>query len=157
MKDDWSRPGIMLYGANPVEQNFDNFDKIQLKPVMSLKSKIISCQALKKGDTVGYGCDYVATEDMSVGIVACGYGDGYPRSAPTGTPVMLGSHRTSVIGRVSMDMIALDLRGIPKEALGEDVVLWGQSLPIELIAKNAGTISYELFCRVNKRINFSVE
>lgn len=149
---DWVRPGIMLYGVNPFvdEQELNVF----LKPVMTLRSALIAIKELKKGDAIGYGGSYVCPEDMRVGVVSIGYGDGYPRHAPSGTPVLVNGERVELVGRVSMDMITVDLRAQPEATVGDEVVLWGEGLPVEEIAMHAGTIGYDLLCGVTKRVQF---
>jgi alanine racemase len=147
---DWVRPGIMLYGASPlVDQDATAQD---LQPVMTLESALIAVQPRKKGDAIGYGGDWRCPEDMPVGVVAIGYGDGYPRHAPPGTPVLVNGRRVPTVGRVSMDMITLDLRSQPQAKIGDPVVLWGKGLPVEEVAEKAGTLSYELLCHVTERI-----
>jgi alanine racemase len=146
----WVRPGIMLYGAAPlIGKSAQDFN---LKPVMSLQSALIAVHRRRKGEAVGYGGDFHCPEDMPVGVAAIGYGDGYPRHAPSGTPVLVNGRRVALIGRVSMDMITLDLRSQPNAQVGDPVVLWGEGLPVDEIATQAGTISYELLCHVTERI-----
>lgn len=149
---DWVRPGIMLYGASPfiggTGQEYD------LKPVMTLTSEIIAINHFKKGDPVGYGGTWVCPEDMPIGVVAIGYGDGYPRHAPSGTPVLVNGQRTQLVGRVSMDMITVDLRSQAGVNTGDEVTLWGGNLPVEEIASASGTIAYELLCGVTNRVKF---
>jgi len=151
---DWVRPGIMLYGSSPFEHK--TAVALNLKPVMTLRSEIIGVQTLAKGDAVGYGATYIAEKKMRIGIVACGYADGYPRHAPgnnaRGTPVIVSGKRTRTIGRVSMDMLAVDLTDIPHAKVGAPVCLWGEGLPADEVAAAAGTISYELFCAINQRV-----
>lgn len=147
---DWVRPGIMLYGASPLEQQ--GVAALDLRPVMTLESALIAVQPRKKGDAIGYGGDWRCPEDMPVGVAAIGYGDGYPRHAPPGTPVLVNGRRVPIVGRVSMDMITLDLRSQPQAKIGDPVVLWGQGLPVEEVAEKAGTLSYELLCHVTERI-----
>lgn len=147
---DCVRPGIMLYGSSPFALR--DAASLGLLPVMTLESELISVRACRKGDAVGYGGDFVCPEPMPVGVVACGYGDGYPRHAPPGTPVLVAGSRVPLIGRVSMDMISVDLRSTPKARVGSRVVLWGEGLPADEIAARAGTIAYELFCNVNPRV-----
>jgi alanine racemase len=149
-RSDWVRPGIMLYGGSPVTGK--TAAELDLKPVMTLESALIAVQMRKKGEAVGYGGDWVCPEDMPVGVVAMGYGDGYPRHAQAGTPVLVDGHRVALIGRVSMDMITVDLRSHPGARVGDRVVLWGEGLPVDEIAMHAGTISYELLCLVTERI-----
>lgn len=150
--NDWIRPGLMLYGVSPLVDGFANDHG--LKPVMTLESEIISIQHLKKGEPVGYGATWRCPEDMSVGVVAAGYGDGFPRHAKSGTPVLVNDVRCALIGRASMDMLTIDLRNQPEAKIGDRVVLWGESLPIEEIAVHAETIPYELLCGVHKRLEF---
>jgi alanine racemase len=150
IKRDWSRPGIMLYGASPIVQSSQAH---VLKPVMQLTSKIISIRNIKKGDSIGYGSIFTAERDTIVGVVACGYADGYPRSAITGTPMAVDGIMTRLIGRVSMDMLFVDLTDIPAASIGSQVELWGNQVAANDVAKAAGTIAYELFCNV-KRAHF---
>jgi alanine racemase len=147
---DWVRAGIMLYGASP----FANVSaaELDLKPAMTLESAVIALQHLKPGEAVGYGLTYMADETVRVGIVACGYADGYPRHAPTGTPILVNGRRTRTLGRVSMDMLAVDLTNIPEAGIGSPVVLWGEGMPVEEVARAAGTISYELLCALAPRV-----
>ena len=148
------RPGLMLYGVSPMED--DMAADYDLQPVMTLKSKLISIKRIRKGETVGYGADWICPENMSVGIVAAGYGDGFPRHAVPGTPVMIRNIRSQIIGQVSMDMLTVDLRNVPGATVGDPVVLWGEGLPVEEIAKHAGTIPYELLCAVHKRLDVTI-
>lgn len=147
---DWVRPGIMLYGASP----FADIPaaELGLKPAMTLQSEIIAVQQLSPGDCLGYGCAYRAEKAMSVGVVACGYADGYPRHAPTGTPILVDGQRTRTLGRVSMDMLFVDLSATPNARAGSPVVLWGEQLPVEDVAHAANTISYELLCALAARV-----
>ncbi len=147
---DWVRPGIMLYGVSPFLQG-DGMD-CGLMPVMTVSTDLIAVHQCYAGDAVGYGATYVCPEDMMVGVAAIGYGDGYPRHAPSGTPVLLNGRRVPLIGRVSMDMITLDLRTQPDARAGDPVILWGPDLPVEEIARQAGTIAYELLCGVTPRV-----
>ena len=146
---DWVRPGIMLYGATPFVNG--NAEAEGLTPVMTLSAPLIAVKRLKRGDPVGYGGTWVCPEDMTVGSVAIGYGDGYPRHAPSGTPVLVSGRRTQIIGRVSMDLVTIDLRGIDAH-VGDEVTLWGEGLPVDEVAAQAGTISYELLCAVGERV-----
>lgn len=146
----WVRPGIMLYGASPLIGQ--TAAGLGLRPVMRLETRLIAVHALRRRDRVGYGGTYVCPEDMPVGVAAIGYGDGYPRHAPTGTPVLVDGRRAPLVGRVSMDMISIDLRGLPDPAVGDPVTLWGEGLPVDEIAQWAGTISYELLCQVTSRV-----
>ena len=151
---DWVRPGIMLYGGSPFDEK--SAAELGLKPVMTLRSEIIATQTLAMGDTVGYGATYTAKKKMRIGIVACGYADGYPRHAPgnnvQSTPVLVSGAHTRTIGRVSMDMLAVDLTNIPHAHVGAPVTLWGEGLSADEVAKAAGTVSYELFCGVTARV-----
>jgi alanine racemase len=149
---DWVRPGIMLYGVSP----FINGPMAEcgLRPVMSLQSRLIAVNRYKKGDAIGYGGTWTCPEDMTVGVVSIGYGDGYPRHTPSGTPVLLHGKRVPLVGRVSMDSISLDLRSLPDAQVGDWVTLWGKGLPVEEIAAAAGTIPYELLCGVTGRVDF---
>ena len=119
---------------------------------MTLRSAVIGVQELLAGNTVGYGATFVATHPMRIGVVACGYADGYPRHAPTGTPVLLEGRRTRLLGRVSMDMLCIDLTDFPDAKLGSQVELWGEQLSIDEVATHAGTISYELMCALTARV-----
>jgi alanine racemase len=149
---DWNRPGLMLYGVSPMADKHAH--ELRLKPVMTLESELISIQKLKKGEPVGYGATWRCPEDMPVGVVAAGYGDGFPRHAKSGTPVLVNDVRCALIGRASMDMLTIDLRNQPQANVGDRVVLWGESLPVEEIAQYADTIPYELLCGVHKRLEF---
>ncbi len=147
----WVRPGICLYGASPfADAEASSFG---LKPAMSLRSEILAVQDLKAGDTVGYGALFRAEGPMRVGIVACGYADGYPRHATTGTPVVVAGVRTRLVGRVSMDMLAVDLDPVPVAGVGTPVSLWGEDGPsVDEVAQAAGTIGYELLCALAPRV-----
>ena len=147
---DWVRPGIMLYGCSPFPEG-SGLD-LGLKPAMTLESRIIAVQHMKRGDTVGYGGWFKADRDTRVGVVACGYADGYPRHAPTGTPVMVEGRMTITLGRVSMDMLCADLTGIPEAGLGSRVVLWGAEVPVERVAAASATVGYQLLCALAPRV-----
>lgn len=147
---DWVRPGIMLYGCSPFPGRIGPDEA--LRPVMTLRSALMAVNRLEAGDRVGYGGTWTAPEPMPVGVVAVGYGDGYPRHAPNGTPVLVNGRRVPLVGRVSMDMVTVDLRGQPDARVGDPVVLWGEGLPVEEVAGAAGTISYELICGVTQRV-----
>lgn len=151
---DWVRPGIMLYGASPFAEI--SAETLGLKPVMTLESAIIGVQDLVAGDCVGYGGTFTADKPMRIGIVACGYADGYPRHAPSGTPIAVMGKRTKTVGRVSMDMLACDLTDIPEAGIGAPVTLWGEGIagnvPADDVATAAGTIAYELFCALAPRV-----
>ena len=146
--NDWVRPGIMLYGASPFEQPQALAD--QLKPVMSLTSRIIAVRELPAGEPVGYGSRFVCDRPTRVGVVAMGYADGYPRHAPNGTPVQVDGQRTRLIGRVSMDMLTLDLTDLPGAGLGSEVELWGKQVHASEVAQHADTIAYQLFCNLKR-------
>ena len=159
----WSRPGIMLYGADPLSANVLNQASIKvpikiidmqqsLRAVMQLSSKIISIRSIQKGDSIGYGSIFTAARDTIVGVVACGYADGYPRSA-TNAPVAVDGNMTKVIGRVSIDMLFVDLTDIATATVGSNVELWGDQVLANDVANAAGTIAYEIFCNV-KRVQF---
>ena len=149
LSNDWVRPGIMLYGGTPGGKSAAEF---KLCPTMTLASEIIGIQDLQAGDTVGYGSRFEAPGPMKVGVVACGYADGYPRHAPHGTPIVVDGVRTTLVGRVSMDMMTVDLSPIPNARVGSKVTLWGDSLPIDEVANAAGTIGYELMCALAPRV-----
>ena len=152
---DWVRPGIMLYGASPFAPSGGDQPSAQqlgLRPVMTLHSEIISVRELNTGERIGYGGLFQAEAPMRIGVVACGYADGYPRHAPTGTPVLVEGRRTRTLGRVSMDMLSVDLSALPDADVGSGVTLWGADLPVEDIAHAAGTISYELLCALTTRV-----
>jgi alanine racemase len=146
----WVRPGIMLYGCSPFADA--SAYSLRLKPAMTLTSELIAMQTLAPGDRVGYSGSFVATEPMRIGVVACGYADGYPRHAPTGTPVVVDGQRTRTVGRVSMDMITVDLTGIAQPRVGSEVTLWGEGLSADEVASAAGTVSYELLCALAPRV-----
>lgn len=148
---DWVRPGIVLYGASPSGE-WRDVATSGLKLVMTLNSEIIGIQNLKAGDTVGYGSLYKASGEQRIGIVACGYADGYPRQAPTGTPVMVEGVRTQTVGRVSMDMLAVDLTPCPQAGIGSSVELWGDNIKIDDVAAPSGTVGYELMCALAPRV-----
>ena len=148
---DWVRPGIMLYGASPFPQMRTAAD-IGLRPVMTLRSELIATRTLGAGDRLGYGGAFVADRGMRIGLVACGYGDGSPRHAPTGTPVLVDGVRTRTLGRVSMDKICVDLTPVPAATLGTPVTLWGEGLAADEVATAAGTVSYEMFCALASRV-----
>lgn len=152
---DWVRPGIMLYGVSPfVGGRAANHD---LQPVMTFSSDLIAVKMAERGDKIGYGATWTCPEAMPVGVVAVGYGDGYPRHAGNGTPVLVNGQRVPLIGRVSMDMICVDLRTQPEARIGDPVVLWGEGLPVEEVADAASTIAYELLCSVTQRVTRVVE
>jgi len=156
VKADWVRPGIALYGSAP---DFPEHDAAHwdLHPAMSLNARIIAVQHLQPGDSVGYGSQFVADHAMRVGVVACGYADGYPRLCPTGTPVLVDGLRSRTLGRVSMDMLVVDLQEMPDAGVGSTVTLWGHAvngevLSIDEVAQAAGTVGYELMCALATRV-----
>ena len=146
----WLRPGIMLYGISPYSDT--TAEAHGLRPVMTFVSELIAIRDVAPGESVGYGHSWVATRRSRIGTVATGYGDGYPRAAPTGTPVLVNDVRVSLVGRVSMDMISIDLTDHPTAAVGDAVTLWGERLPVEEVARRAGTIAYELVTRITARV-----
>lgn len=150
---DWVRPGIILYGASPFAGRTGEDE--DLRPVMTLTARLVAVKPLKKGDRVGYGGTWAAPESMLLGVVAVGYGDGYPRHAPSGTPTLLRDTVCPIVGRVSMDLLTIDCRAVPDAAIGDTVTLWGGGLPIEKVAESAGTISYELMSRITQRVIFN--
>ncbi|WP_297204049.1 catabolic alanine racemase DadX [uncultured Pluralibacter sp.] len=153
---DWIRPGIVLYGASP-SGKWQDVANSGLKPVMALRSEIIAVQNLKAGDAVGYGGTYKASREQRIGIVACGYADGYPRIAPEGTPVLVDGIRTGIVGRISMDMLTVDLTPCPQAGIGTPVELWGKEIKIDDVASVCGTVGYELMCAVAPRVPFILE
>jgi alanine racemase len=153
---DWVRPGILVYGSAPDYPAHD-IAHWGLQPTMTLRAEMIAVQSLRAGDTVGYGSSFVAAAPMRIGIVACGYADGYPRVAPTGTPVLVEGVRTRTVGRVSMDMLTVDLTPVPGAQPGSEVTLWGLGpggsvLAIDEVARSAGTVGYELMCALAPRV-----
>jgi alanine racemase len=147
---DWVRPGIMLYGCSPFADV--TAETLGLKPAMTLKSEIIAVRDLQTGDEVGYGGTFRAERPMRVGVVACGYADGYPRHAPSGTPVLIAGKRAATVGRVSMDMLTVDLSAHGDFGVGASVTLWGNGLSADEVARHAGTVSYELLCALAQRV-----
>jgi alanine racemase len=150
---DWVRPGVMLYGASPLPQY--TAAALDLMPAMTLESRVIATKRVAAGESIGYGATYRCASDLPVGVVAIGYADGYPRALPSGTPVLIHGRRVPLVGRVSMDMIAVDLSAVPQTEVGDRVRLWGPELPAEEIAARAGTLAYELFCGLTRRVHFS--
>lgn len=144
---DWVRPGIMLYGSSPVVET--SASELDLRPVMNFESRLCAINLLKKNDVIGYGSTWRCPEDMAVGIVAAGYADGYPRQARSGTPVWINDHLCPLLGRVSMDSLCIDLRGV-EASVGDRVVLWGKELSVDEVASKSDTIGYELLCRAGK-------
>jgi alanine racemase len=156
VRGDWVRPGIMLYGSAPDHPTHDSAHW-DLRPAMTLRSEIIAVQDLQPGDAVGYGSRFIADRSLRIGVVACGYADGYPRVAPTGTPVLVEGVRTRLVGRVSMDMVTVDLTPVPQAGTRSEVTLWGcgpggSVLPIDEVAHAAGTVGYELMCALAQRV-----
>jgi alanine racemase len=147
---DWVRPGIMLYGSSPFAGT--SAQELGLRPVMTLRSEIISVRDIEQGETVGYGGIFRAERRMRIGVVACGYADGYPRHAPNGTPLQVNGQRTGTVGRVSMDMLGVDLSAVQGAAVGSPVTLWGEGMPVDEVAQAAGTISYELLSALAPRV-----
>lgn len=151
---DWVRPGLMLYGASPFSDK--TAEDLALKPAMTLTSKLIAINKICKGQTVGYGATWTAPEDMVLGVVAIGYGDGYPRYARNGTPVLVAGHSCSLVGRVSMDMLTVDLRSYIDAKVGDNVTLWGEGLPVETIALWADTVPYTLLTGITSRVDYQI-
>lgn len=145
---DWVRPGIMLYGATPFE--VPQSEAARLQPVMTLQSRVISVRELPSGEPVGYGAKFISPRPTRVGVVAMGYADGYPRQAPTGTPVMVAGKRSQIIGRVSMDMLCIDLTDVPEAGVGSPVELWGKQVLASDVAMQAGMIPYQIFCNLKR-------
>jgi alanine racemase len=157
---DWIRPGISLYGSSPDHPEHTAADW-DLHPALTLSSKIIAIQSIGTGTSVGYGSKFTAEAPMRIGVVACGYADGYPRTCPTGTPVLVDGVRTRLVGRVSMDMVTVDLTATPQADLGSTVTLWGRAangavLGIDEVAYAAGTLGYELMCALAQRVPVQV-
>jgi len=150
LSGDWVRPGLALYGASPFADS--SAAQLGLTPVMSLESSVIAVRHISAGETVGYGAAWRAPRDSGIAIIAAGYGDGLPRNLPGGTPVLVDGVRAPLVGRVSMDMIAADVTALPDVHVGTPAVLWGAGLPVEEIARHAGTIPYELLCSVSQRV-----
>jgi alanine racemase len=148
---DWVRPGLMLYGASPLPDKTGS--DLGLRPAMRVESRLIAIQDLAAGESVGYGATFRATEPMRIGVVAVGYADGIHRMLPSGAPVLVDGVRVPVIGRVSMDMISIDLGALPQAQINDAVRLWGEGLPVEEVAKWAGTLAYELFCGLTNRVH----
>ncbi|MGE4241292.1 alanine racemase, partial [Ramlibacter sp.] len=156
VRGDWVRPGIAVYGSAPdfPEHDIAHWD---LQPTMTLSTRVLAVQTLRAGDTVGYGSSFTADAALRIGVVACGYADGYPRHGTTGAPVLVDGVRTRLVGRVSMDMIAVDLTPVPQAGFGSEVTMWGRAangtvLPIDEVARAAGTLSYELMCALAPRV-----
>jgi len=153
---DWVRPGTILYGASPTG-SVRHVTGFPLRPAMSLSSKIIGVQTLAPRETIGYGRTFEAEREMRIGVVACGYADGYPRHAPTGTPIAVDGIRTRIVGRVSMDMLTVDLTPCPAAGIGSRVELWGDQVKVDEIAEASGTIGYELLCALARRVPVEID
>lgn len=151
---DWVRPGLIMYGVSPFEDRTGPEEG--MRPAMTVSTRLIAVKTAQRGERVGYGGHWTAARDTRYGIAAIGYGDGYPRHAGNGTPVLVNGRRAPLIGRVSMDMIAVNLEQQPEAKVGDPVVLWGEGLPVEEIARHAGTIPYELLCGVTQRVKFDI-
>ncbi len=147
---DWLRPGIMLYGASPFGEL--SAEVLGLKPVMTLTAELIAIREIGSGESVGYGASWVAARPSRIGTVSCGYADGYPRHAPSGTPLLVRGQRVPLVGRVSMDMLAVDLSDLPEAQIGDAVQVWGAQLPVDEVANAADTIGYELLSKVTQRV-----
>jgi alanine racemase len=147
---DWLRPGIMLYGATPFVDL--SVAELGLQAAMSLTAQIIAVREVQAGESVGYGASWTAARDSRIATVSCGYADGYPRHAPSGTPVIIAGQRVPLVGRVSMDMLSVDVTDLPQAQLGAAVELWGAQLPVDEIAQACGTIGYELLSKVTARV-----
>lgn len=151
IRGDWIRPGIMLYGASPVD---DATLQARLQPVMTFEARIIAIRDLAAGESIGYGARFTCDRPTRVGVVSAGYADGYPRHAPDGTPVAVAGQLSRIIGRVSMDMLTIDLSELPGARLGDRVELWGRQVPANEVARHCKTIAYELFTRVTRRVHY---
>ncbi|WP_406666164.1 alanine racemase [Gallaecimonas sp. GXIMD1310] len=149
---DWVRPGLMLYGASPMASGDSSEHRLQ--PVMRLVSSLIAVKPVRRGESVGYGATWTAKRDTCIGVVAMGYGDGYPRHARSGTPVWLNGRRVPLAGRVSMDMITVDLGPDANDQVGDEAELWGPHLPVEEVAQWSDTIAYELLCNIAQRVHY---
>lgn len=149
---DWVRAGLILYGISPLPGR--SGPDLGLEPVMTLSAELMAINRVRAGESIGYGARFTAERDMRVGVAGIGYGDGYPRNMIDGAPVLVRGRRCSMAGKVSMDMITIDLAGCPQARVGDEVILWGQGLPIEELAEAAATIPYELVCRITRRVRF---
>jgi alanine racemase len=150
----WVRPGLMLYGVSPFADGTG--ESLGLRPAMTLATRVIAVKQIGTGERVGYGGTWQASRPTRLAIAAGGYGDGYPRNTAAGAPVLVGGHRATLVGRVSMDMVAIDVTDVPAVTVGEEVVLWGPGVPVEDVARAAGTIPYELICGVSQRVHLDV-
>ncbi|MDP1574079.1 MAG: alanine racemase [Coxiellaceae bacterium] len=150
---DWIRPGLMMYGISPFATNDPRNSLMKdFRPAMTLSSKLIAIKDVKKGEKIGYSCTFVAPSDMTIGIVGMGYGDSYPRQAKNGTPVLIRDQRCPIVGRVSMDMITVDISHVKNAAVDDTVILWGEQLLVSEIAENVNTVSHELLCHLTGRV-----
>jgi alanine racemase len=149
---EWVRAGIALYGGSPLQGR--TAESLGLKPVMTLSTEVIALRSIKSGDAVGYGATWRASRPSRIATLAAGYADGIPRHLPSGTPVLVAGRRAPLVGRVSMDMITVDVTDLPEVSVGSMAVLWGEGMPVDEIASAAGTISYELLCGVTRRVSF---
>ncbi len=147
---DWVRPGIIMYGVSPF--NDKTAQELGYQPVMTLKSHLIAVREVKKGESVGYGGMWTSERDTKVGVIAVGYGDGYPRTAPNGTPVLVNGRKVPIAGRVSMDMLTVDLGPDATDKVSDEAILWGKELPAEEVASHIGTIAYELVTKLTSRV-----
>lgn len=152
---EWVRPGIIMYGVSPF--NDQSAADLGYQPVMTLKSHLIAVRDVKQGEKVGYGGTWTCAQDTKVGVIAIGYGDGYPRTAPNGTPVLVNGRRVPIVGRVSMDMLTVDLGGDAQDKVGDEAILWGQDLPSEEVASHIGTIAYELVTKLTSRVEMDYQ
>ncbi|WP_423839923.1 alanine racemase [Vibrio mytili] len=148
---DWVRPGIIMYGVSPFDDK--TAQELGYRPVMTLKSHLIAVREVKKGESVGYGGLWTSERDTQVGVIAIGYGDGYPRTAPNGTPVWVNGRKVPIAGRVSMDMLTVDLGPDATDKVGDEAILWGNELPVEEVANYIGTIAYELVTKLTPRVD----
>lgn len=157
IEETWRRPGLMLYGSSPFAWELRDYraEQLGLLPVMTLTARLLSVKDLKKGDHVGYCSQFVCSRNMRIGIVSAGYADGYPGTAPSGTPILVNGRRSTTVGRVSMDMLAVDLSDQPEAQPGDPVTLWGRGLSADEVAAHSGIISYNLFCNVSRRVTFT--
>ncbi|UIP27711.1 alanine racemase [Photobacterium sp. TLY01] len=152
---EWIRPGIIMYGISPFADKAHSAEAYGMQPVMTLTSSVIAVRTVKQGEAVGYGGSWVSERDTKVGVVAIGYGDGYPRTAPNGTPVLINGRLVPIAGRVSMDMLTVDLGPDASDQVGDEAILWGQGLPAEVIAEHVGTIAYELVTKLTSRVSMA--
>jgi alanine racemase len=151
---DWVRPGLILYGISPFPTGTGS--ELGLQPAMTLRTEVIAVKTVLAGETVGYGGSWTAQRETRIAVVAAGYGDGYPRSLPSGAPVHVNGHRATLVGRVSMDMVTVDVTELPEVCVGDPVELWGANVPVEEIARHAGAIPYELVCAVSQRVQLDL-